>query len=200
MKTTKRLFSWLIVLAMVLSMVPVFGLPAFAATEAEEEAAEPVRFPSNVESYEAECPVCKTTVTWKPYHGENYSEASGIVLTGQGHFHLYLEKDETYEADKNFLASYRKVCFNLNGYNVTASEGSKSAFMSTQVLNMIDTYGGSVVTGNSTTYENGAALHMNGANASATYNIYGGTYKKLASATKWVALVWVVLTLALCLV
>ena len=38
MKTTKRLFSWLIVLAMVLSMVPVFDLPAFAATEVEEEA------------------------------------------------------------------------------------------------------------------------------------------------------------------
>ena len=49
MKTTKRLFSWLIVLAMVLSMVPVIGLPAFAATEVEEEAAEPVRFPSDVE-------------------------------------------------------------------------------------------------------------------------------------------------------
>ena len=78
MKTTKRLFSWLIVLAMVLSMVPVFDLPTFAATEVEEEAAEPVRFPSDVESYEAECPVCKTTVTWKPYNGENNSEDSGV--------------------------------------------------------------------------------------------------------------------------
>lgn len=181
MKTTKRLFSWLIVLAMVLSMVPVFDLPAFAATEVEEEAAEPIRFPSDVESYEAECPVCKTTVTWKPYNGENYSEAT--VLTGEAHYHLYLAEDKTYEVGKNFLYSFRKVCFNLNGYNITAVEGSKSTFGVTQTLNLIDTYGGSVVTGYANGTQSGAALHINGGKASGTYNIYGGTYKKLASDT-----------------
>jgi len=37
MKTHKRLFSWLIVSAMVLSMVPALGLPAFAAEAASDE-------------------------------------------------------------------------------------------------------------------------------------------------------------------
>lgn len=181
MKTTKRLFSWLIVLAMVFAMVPVFELPAFAATEVEEEAPAAVRFPSDVEVYEAECPVCKTTVTWKPYNGENYSEDT--VLTGEAHYHLYLAEDKTYEVGKSFLISWRKVCFNLNGYNITAVEGSKSTFGVTQVLNLIDTFGGSVVTGYSNGTGSGAALHINGGKASATYNLYGGTYKKLASDT-----------------
>ena len=186
MKTTKRLFSWLIVLAMVLSMVPVIGLPA-AATEVEEAPAA-VRFPSDVETYEAECPVCKTTVTWKPYNGENNEEKSGVVLTdtnSNAHFHLYLTEDKTVEAGKYFLVSYRKVCFNLNGYNITASdEGNKAVFMDSMTLNMIDTFGGSVVTGRANIDGTGAAIHVNGGNGTAVVNLYGGTYKKLASDTK----------------
>ena len=185
MKATKRLFSWLIVLAMVFAMVPVFELPAFAATEAGEEKAEPVRFPSNVETYEAECPVCKTPVTWKPYNGENNEEKTGVVLTGESgaHFHLYLTEDKTYEAGKYFLVSYRNVCFNLNGYSITATEGSKSAFMDSQTLNIIDTFGGSVVTGYVNSSATGATIHVNGGNGKAVTNLYGGTYKKLAADT-----------------
>ena len=184
MKTTKRLFSWLIVLAMVFAMVPVFELPAFAATEVEETA-EPVRFPSDVESYEAECPVCKTSVTWKPYNGENNEEKADVVLTGESgaHFHLYLTEDKTYEAGKYFLVSYRNVCFNLNGYSITATEGSKSAFMDSQTLSIIDTFGGSVVTGYANAAASGAAIHVNGGNGKAVTNLYGGTYKKLAADT-----------------
>jgi len=183
MKTTKRLFSWLIVLAMVIAMIPAIDLPTFAATDGEESAAtaEPVRFPSDVESYEAECPVCKDTVQWLPYNGENYSEATDVVLRGT--HHLYLTEDKTYESGKYFLAAYATICFNLNGYDITAAEGSKPTFMTSRTLNVIDTFGGSVVTGYANATGTGAALHANGGNATANYNIYGGTWTKLAADT-----------------
>lgn len=183
MKTMiKRLFSLLAVLALVLSIAPVISLPAAAA---DTETDTPVRFPSDVESYDAECPVCETTVTWKPYNGENYSEASGTALTGasSAHFHLYLTKDHTYAAGNNFLISYRQVCFNLNGYDVTASVGSRATFACSRRMNFIDTYGGSLVTGYNyiTDGTGGAAFTAN--SSTANYHIYGGTWTKLAEDT-----------------
>ena len=108
----KRLFSFLIALALVLTMVPAIELPVQATAETE-----PVRYPSDVTSYEAVCPVCKTTVTWKPYSGENDSNNSLKVAS-----HLYLTKDTTYTKGKTFLLSYRDVCFNFNGYDLTVNQ------------------------------------------------------------------------------
>jgi len=183
--TSKRLFSWLIVLAMVLSMVPVFDLPVFAANSevAEEEAAEPIRFPSDVEVYEAVCPVCGgDPVEWKPYNGEYYKDGNTTALTGSKHYHLYLAEDKTYETE-SFLYSWSNVCFNLNGYDVTAVEGAKTAFIGTTTMNLMDTYGGSVVTGYRNTYSVGAAINVNAGNGKAVCNVYGGTYTKLAADT-----------------
>lgn len=169
----KRLFSLLVVLATMLTMLPVVQFST-AAVGVEMSG---VRFPSDVTSYEAECSVCKKTVTWKPYNGENYSDSNPLTASVTStHFHLYLTKDQIVASGKYFLVCYRSVCFNLNGYNITASEGSLSVFAVARKFNVIDTYGGSVVIGYRGSATAGAAIHANSVNAD--YHLYGGTWTK----------------------
>ena len=169
--TTKRLLSLLVVLALTLGLAPVITLPATAATSAAE--AEPVRFPSGVESYEAMCPVCKTTATWVPYNGEN--DADNPLKTSA---HLYLDKDQTIPSGKTFLVAYSTTCFNLNGYDITGADGSKYAFAGAGTMRFMDTYGGSVVAGYSA---NAAATALHANSSAAKYYLYGGTWTKVAS-------------------
>ena len=166
-KVIKRLCSVAVILALALAIVPATASAETAATETA------VRFPSGVESYKAVCPVCNTTATWTPYHGENDSDNPLSAAS-----HLYLEADTTYASGKTFLVAYRKVCFNLNGYNLTGDEGAKYAFACAGTTSFIDTYGGSVVTGGGSK-GGGAAIHAN--SSSVTYNLYAGTWTKLAS-------------------
>ena len=115
-------------------------------------------------------------VAWTVYDGSNdNSNIKTDAANAKAHYHLYLDKDMTYSTQ--FYVTHRNTCFNLNGCDVTATADADLAFSGTQMLNIMDTKGGAVVTGN------GSALYMNGGNASATYNIYGGTYTKLASNT-----------------
>ena len=102
-KLIKRLCCLTIVLALVLSVAPKIEL-SFRVSAAENTDT-PVRFPSGVASYEALCPVCKTTVTWKPYNGEN--DGDNPLKTSA---HLYLDKDQTYPAGKSFLVAYNTTC------------------------------------------------------------------------------------------
>ena len=163
MKATNRcLFSFLIALALVLTMLPAVELPVQAAET------DPIRYPSDVTSYEAVCPVCKTTVTWKPYNGENDSNNSLKVAS-----HLYLTKDTTYTKGKTFLLSYRDVCFNFNGYDLTVNQ---CGFATSRTINFVDTYGGSVITGYGTSTGGAGAVSSNSVNAH--YNLYGGTWTK----------------------
>lgn len=134
----------------------------------------------------AYCPVCKEVKEWTEYKGENNAANPRTEMKDDGtqnysaHFHLYLAENMTY--DTQFFVTYRKACFNLNGHNITAGETGTYAFNVTGTLNLIDTEGGAVVAGNGTS-GNGAALNVNGGKASATYNLYGGTYTKLAGNT-----------------
>lgn len=169
--TVKRLCSALVVLTLVFSLTPVISLPASASVVTTDT--EAVRFPSDVESYEALCPVCKTTATWTPYNGENDSD--NPLKTSA---HLYLDKDQTYASGKTFLVAYNTTCFNLNGYNITADEGAKYAFAGASSFNFVDTYGGAVVAGYNTG-SGAAALHGN--SSSLKYNLYGGTWTKTAA-------------------
>ena len=174
----KRVLSMFLILGMVLVMLPVLQWPV-AAASAETAG---LRFPSDVESYEAECTVCKKTVTWEPYNGENYSDDCPLTASStSAHFHLYLTRDQVYEAGKYFLVAYRNVCFNLNGYDITGSAGSSSAFAGARKMNFIDTYGGSVITGCRNVANSGAAINANSVNAD--YHLYGGTWTVAASDT-----------------
>ena len=165
--TIKKLCSSLLVLALSLSMAPIISLPAAAADT------EAVRYPSGVTSYEAQCPVCKTTVTWVPYNGEN--DADNPLKTSA---HLYLDKDQTIASGKAFLVAYSTTCFNLNGYDITGADGSKYAFAGASSMRFIDTYGGSVVAGYSASTA-ATAIHAN--SSSVKYYLYGGTWTKTAS-------------------
>ena len=137
---------------------------------------------------QAYCPVCKDFKTWTVYEGENDSESNRREEYAEGsttpnynaHFHLYLNQDITY--DNNFYVTWRNTCFNLNGFDVTAGDSGSYAFSVTKTLNLMDTKGDAVVTGNGDA-TTGSALNINGGKASATYNIYGGTYTKLDSNT-----------------
>ena len=174
----KQAISWLLIVAMVLTLLPVIRTPVRAA----EEAASPVRFPSDVASYDAHCPVCMKVVTWKPYNGENSTSSNPLTASSTStHFHLYLTQDQVYDAESYFLVVYRNMCFNLNGYSITASEGSKAAFACARVANFLDTYGGSVVTGYSGSASAGSAIHAN--STTGDYRLYGGTWTKLSADT-----------------
>ena len=169
--TIKRLCSALAVLTLALSMIPVISLPVSASVVTTDT--EAVRFPSNVESYEAVCPVCKTTATWVPYNGEN--DADNPLKTSA---HLYLDKDQTIASGKTFLVAYNTTCFNLNGYDITGADGSKYAFAGASSMRFIDTYGGSVVAGYSASTA-ATAIHAN--SSTVEYYLYGGTWTKTAS-------------------
>ena len=171
--TAKRLLSFLVVLALALGLTPAIRLSAAATASAAET--EAVRFPSGVTSYQAQCPICKSNVTWKPYNGENDSDNPL-----QGSAHLYLDKDQTYGAGKTFLVAYSTTCFNLNGYNITAEDGAKYAFAGAGTMRFMDTYGGSVVAGYSS---NAAATALHANSTAAKYYIYGGTWTKIPASS-----------------
>ena len=128
-------------------------------------------------------------VEWTAYNGENNSDANrrdeykedGTPNYG-AHFHLYLAEDMTYDTS-NFYVSYRKTCFNLNGHSITAGANGGAAFSVTNMLNMFDSKGGAVVTGNSKAAASGAVFHANGGGGTAKYSIYGGTFTKVEGNT-----------------
>lgn len=91
--TKKRILSWVILMAMVLSLFPVMGQPA----RATEQAQTGVRFPSDVTSYQAECAVCKKTVTWTPYHGENGSSDDPLTASSANGRYGYIPNTMAYD-------------------------------------------------------------------------------------------------------
>ena len=166
---------------------------ALYIVEAPEEVKTPVVGTFNPWECEgmAYCDAClaqgkteeEALVEWTVYAGGNSNDDT--ALSGDTtHYHLYLDADQTYSSD-SFLWTYRKVCFNLNGHDVTAVAGASSAFgaSASSTINLMDTEGGAVVTGYKNVYTAGAALHVAGANAGSTINIYGGTYTKLDADT-----------------
>ena len=158
----KRVNSCLLALAIVLPMIPALRLPV-QAVDVVPSTGE--RFPTDVTSYEANCPVCEKVVTWNAYNGENYSDSNPLTASATAtHFHLYLTQDQVFDAGKYFLVCYRSACLNLNGFDVTASEGSMAAFAVARKFNVIDTYGGSVVTGYRNSATTGAAINANSTN------------------------------------
>lgn len=114
----KRVLSFLVVLAMVLSMAPVTGIPAIEAKAETAAAEEHVFDPAAEKNY---CEHCKEEVVWTPLHnGESIAK-----VTEGGKYHYYVAEDMT-AADGNFLpdhgaavAANYSLCLQLNGKKLT---------------------------------------------------------------------------------
>ena len=87
---------------------------------------------------QAECPVCKKTVTWEKYDGtKQYADINT-------HRHFYLAADAEYAAaDANMMsiAAGGKVCFHLNSFALNAKSGQFNLTDDTAALNIVTTNG-----------------------------------------------------------
>ena len=186
----KRLLSFLVVLAMVLSMTPVTGIPAIEA-KADDTVTETTVSTETEEtkpSYEdgltfqegtsiAWCPVCKDDKEWTNFN-EFYATNQGEQTTDGGkivdHYHYYLSANLTYTTAKA-VNTLETVCFHLNGFDVIASgETTSNTFSSTQTFNLMGTgtvYGGL----KPVTASPGSIMAINGGNASGDFHLYSGT-------------------------
>ena len=122
----------------------------------------------------AECPVCKTKVTWTAFTPKSTHQNL------QGHY--YLTEDvlfEQSEADAIFYNSKsgETLCFHLNGHNLTSTK-TRAVHGSSGRTNIM---GNGIVTGYHGTAEYGAAVMVNNATKTQSVNLYGGTYRKTAN-------------------
>ncbi len=119
------------------------------------------------------CQHCNALVNWKPVSGN-----TGLFGTS-GRHHLYLSADYT-----NLQLNAKngaQVCLDLYGKNVYTNGRAFHVGENGQ-LNIMDTVGGSTVTGTSgTNNPTGGTLAINGTGA--VLNIYGGTYKMVQNGT-----------------
>ena len=125
---------------------------------------------------QAECPVCKKTVTWTPYSQSADTETRiGKPAAGS---HYYLTEDILYTgSEAAFFTSPAKdttACIHLNGHNLTAT-ANRVVYMvgNAGTLNIM---GEGNVSGNMSAV--GATLYVSTSNAAGTLKLYGGTYVK----------------------
>jgi len=183
--TSKRLLSWLVVLTMVLSMVPVMDLSNFAiTTKAAENPAQDTltaiegmeeTFAGQTETVSAICPVCggEEAVEWTALTG-----AAAQLADPNGHY--YLSGDVTFSAaGTSFSSNNNTLCLYLNGNDITAG----GVAIQVTYGNTVNIMGEGTVSG--TASSNGAALNVN--NPNGKINIYGGTFQKVAGAKGAVA-------------
>ncbi len=164
---TKKLLSALVVLAMVLSMVPVVGLPAIEANAAVAlqtkditAAAQALQdgFAQGVTTGTT-CPACnRSNITWEPL-----TEADlGKELSGDAQKHYYLAGDKTFDVATLFTMYTSNLCLHLNGKTMTTSGQIKAN--SNSVL---------AIMGQGTVQYTGTASFIDSANH---ISVYGGTY------------------------
>ena len=116
----------------------------------------------------AYCPVCAKSVQWQALET---TDAQILATNGQ---HLYLTKSLEYNANVPFIVAKKSVavCLHLNGYDITAT-ASQAVYSSGGTVNVM---GSGNVSGHTYDSEQGAAVVINGTNA--TVNLYGGKYHK----------------------
>ena len=156
---TKKLLSVLLVIAMALSLLPSSMLRASAQQQTQTKLEDTDGL--------AYCEHCKKTTQWTPYDKATH----GVSGLG-GSKHLYLTQDTTL-TEGGAIISYGSICFHLNGCNLTSTDTSDAALFQGTVNVMGD--------GIVTCPPKDAVFHVNYANAAATANIYGGTYRRDSS-------------------
>ena len=165
---SKRLLSFVIVLAMVLAMTPVIPFTAAAATTDDIdswitafEAAEAAGDVSTITT----CPFCSgTEVTWTAKSGAVNGNQTANKFSG----HYYLSGDYSAVASSRAIWLAGNSCCYLNGYSVSNVTDAGYSLVSTggYTLNI---FGDGEVT-------NIGPSWMFDFNGSGLVNIYGGTY------------------------
>ena len=111
------------------------------------------------------CDHCEDIVAWKSY-------TSGAALLQQaGHYHLYLS--EKYTGKQINPAENAKLCLDLYGQDIYA-DGRAFNLKANTVISVMDTVGGSTVTGTSANTNPAGGAVAVGTNA--VLNIYGGDF------------------------
>ena len=119
------------------------------------------------------CKHCNTLVDWKPV-----SSNTGLFATA-GQHHLYLTAD--YTGKQLNAQNGANVCLDLYGKNMY-TDGRTLHVAANSQLNIMDSVGGSTVTGTSgSNNPTGGTLAING--DTSVCNIYGGTYKMVQDGT-----------------
>ena len=125
---------------------------------------------------EAECPVCKKTVTWTAF-SQSQDTTARIGRPADGE-HYYLAEDIVYTSDTAAFilppAQGATACFHLNGHDLTAT-GYRAVYM-TGSAGTLNIMGEGTVSGNADAV--GAVIYVSTNNSDATLNLYGGTYVK----------------------
>ena len=166
---TKRLLSFVIVLAMVLSMAPAITLPAAAATtddiDSWIEAFEAAEAAGDVSTITT-CPFCSgTEVTWTAKSGAVNGNQEANKFSG----HYYLS--DGYSASGNSRAIWLagNSCCYLNGYSVSNTTDATSYSVIATSGYTLNIFGDGTITNNGT----GKMFDFN---AAGRVNIYGGTW------------------------
>lgn len=137
----------------------------------------------------AECPVCRKTVTWKTVTQADYgTTAIGAAANGA---HYYLAEDIVYTGDEEqFIRAPgggEPACLHLNGHNLTVAN-NRVILGYSGVLNVM---GNGIVSGNNVDEGRGATVQINTSGKNGVVNLYGGTYRKPAgNKTASVVAVW----------
>jgi len=134
-------------------------------------------------STQAQCPVCKTDVTWTPFsQSEDTTAKIGTPAAGT---HYYLTEDITYTGSSaGFIAApinqNETACLHLNGHNLTATAYTAihSPYASAGILNVM---GEGTVSGNRS--GTGTTIYLSSQSAEGRLNLYGGTYVQPVSNT-----------------
>lgn len=195
--TCKRLLSWLVVLTMVLSMVPVLDLSNFAVTTQAvidednqakiDAAATVIAAAKNLGAFAApengattitkDCPVCGPDQEWTALSGtglaaEVFTKADSKIT----HHHYYLSDNATFSGSAMTAGGGNNhyVCLNLNGKTLTTGAVAITTNYG-NIFNIMDTVGTGVLAGKSA---GASAAAINVQNPNAKVNIYGGTIKR----------------------
>ena len=140
------------------------GLAVKEGSGGEEEPANPYHKNLALDAEgKALCPVCNKTVQWTAVTDTHL----GDQVTDGGHY--YLANDFDSKSQFLTMTGGKKVCFHLNGKNLTYPS---RMFVTGSTLNIL---GSGTVTSTSTNADNLGALVA--AYGSGVINLYGGTYK-----------------------
>ena len=120
------------------------------------------------------CPVCNKTVTWTAVTQATYGTKQLGALSGGTHY--YLAEDITYTGTADYFlrspSTGNTACVHLNGHNLTAAYTNAI----TGYAGALNVMGNGIVTGNLSSENRGAAVHINTGGSNGVVNLYGGTY------------------------